>query len=1019
MSIRITERSFYPHIVSSLEDVASKYGVKLVGVSEVQAPGRSFPDILLVIDGHRILVQVKIGVLEKLIEDIVKTYPQARSLGADLMGILLPEEVRQIRPEELRKVFPQITITRGLILTSWQGQELENVPLSSLLESVIRAYVEYKRTRTPLIDYLTIAKVTRETIEELAATLRKYVGVEKYGNIVSAIIGRFDYYRAMLEDFLSKEEIDIYTADITAYLLVLQLLFIHVISKRIYKVAVMPRIENPLAPPGDLVQQLTEAVESAGIIKQYYKILGALPIILRTIQEISQNDPRVNLTLAKYIYTLHTLRPEDVKEELFGRIYQLGLPPETRKNLGAFFTKPEAAKLLASLAIERWDEKVLDPACGSGTLLAESYQAKIKRAAKQALKGLEKVLIEEHLVGIDIMEFARELTTINLVLQNPFIKVDPKVFAGDGIEKMVFAKGDIDPPIQIPIYDYLEELKEEYEKLVLPREGFDVVIMNPPFTRRERIPRKERERLDGLLSNIVKGKVGYSMYFFTAADNVIKLGGRLATVTPEEFFVGESAESVRRYLFLGEVYDERSRKYVRNLCRVYRLKYIIKSRVEVAFSEGARYRDYLVVFEKVQNLDEDDTTIIVTLKKGLKELSGREEEVVEQLKRFEIGPENCISTELFDARKVRGSRSFIVNYIDNLKPLVGLIDMRAQELADELLRSLSRNPTLNDLEERGKLSIRLYRPGQCKGGAEEIVQRLIIARYGERSPYLTFKFMRQEGDKIKALFKPRRNSVDIEISCLIRSLWTHAGVEHMDVTSEEEYAIVKLPTTLSEKYLKLICKEERVKDACLDLEEAYETFASNLLLSRRVRVTSRNTYWMAFYTKERTLGTQLPSVIIYDSSVVDPRLLTLYLNSTVTLIQLLTFTAEVEGAWLSLDHRRVWSHVRIPEFDVLRGDIKSDALKLFEEIGKARVKPLYERIKTKDGIQRRIDEAALKLLGLEEWTNRLDELYDSISEELYARQKILEEKSEKSGIKRRGGETKGKMEKQTKIDMYF
>ncbi len=37
---------------------------------------------------------------------------------------------------------------------------------------------------------------------------------------------------------------------------------------------------------------------------------------------------------------------------------------ETRKNLGAFYTKPEAARLLASLAIDRWDAKVLDPACG-------------------------------------------------------------------------------------------------------------------------------------------------------------------------------------------------------------------------------------------------------------------------------------------------------------------------------------------------------------------------------------------------------------------------------------------------------------------------------------------------------------------------------------------------------------------------------------------------------------------------------------------------------------------------------
>ena len=198
------------------------------------------------------------------------------------------------------------------------------------------------------------------------------------------------------------------------------------------------------------------------------------------------------------IYTFYPLRPEHVKVELFGRIYQFGLPPETRKNLSAFFTRPQASRLLAGLAIESWDEKILDPACGSGTLLAESYQTKLRIARMQGVnlnyEDLHKTFIEKHIIGIDIMQFAKELTTVNLVLQNPAIKVEPRIFVGDGIKKMAHAEEveEVDP-VQVTIEDYLEISRKRYEELILPREGFDVVVMNPPFTRRERIPERERK----------------------------------------------------------------------------------------------------------------------------------------------------------------------------------------------------------------------------------------------------------------------------------------------------------------------------------------------------------------------------------------------------------------------------------------------------------------------------------------------------------------------------------------------
>lgn len=139
MSIRITERSLYPIIINVLRDIAGKYGISISGVQEISLPNRSFPDIWLRIDNYKVLIQVKIDTTEKIIDDIAKTYPIARQLGFDLIGILFPKDIRQVRPEELEKVGPNLRVSRGLVLTAWQGIDLEDVTLYGLSKPWLRA----------------------------------------------------------------------------------------------------------------------------------------------------------------------------------------------------------------------------------------------------------------------------------------------------------------------------------------------------------------------------------------------------------------------------------------------------------------------------------------------------------------------------------------------------------------------------------------------------------------------------------------------------------------------------------------------------------------------------------------------------------------------------------------------------------------------------------------------------------------------------------------------------------------
>ena len=1030
MTIKITERSLYPIIMSILRELSEKYDLSIKSVQEVQIPKRKYPDVIMEMNGYRILIQVKINSFEKLIDDIAKTYTSAKMLGADLLGILFPPEIRQIRPEELEKVGSKLIVLRGLALIPWMSGSLEKIELASLLEQVIRNYLEYRKTKIPVVDYLTIANIARETIEDLAVILRKFIGIKQYTDMALAIIGRFDYYRAMLEDYLSEDEMKIYIADIMAYLLIIQLLFLHIVSRKVYKRDILPKIDNPLSPPKNLIRELLTQLKSSNIVENYYKILGSLPLILEILDKLVPKEPKILLTLAKYIYALYPLRPEYVKEELLGRIYQLGLPPETRKNLGAFFTKPEAAKLLAKLAVEKWSDKVLDPACGSGTLLVEAEKAKLENIQREEeLRKLHKIFVEEHIVGIDIMQFAKELTAVNLALQNPYVKVEPKIYVGDGIAKMLFVKeednNNFHPLRLVSIEDFIEYSRKEYEKLTLPQEGFDLVIMNPPFTRRERIPLRERKRLIRLLGSLVRGKVGYWAYFFVAADNAIKPYGRLAAVTPEEFFAGAAAESIRRYLLLGEIYDKPSKKYIKKLSREYKLKYVIRSGIEIAFSEQTLYRDYLIVLEKkpMNNSQGNQPLIFVILKKKLEEISDKIDEIVNSIKLFEKSPQNKILTASFEARKISNVELLIGKHIGNLKPLVGLNSIKTQEILLELLETLLTYPTLREIENLGYIKIRDYNPGQyITRGVEEYARRLFMSRYLGRGKISFYIKQVKNNNILFTVGKKSEQVYQLNRKYCLYSLRTPAGVRHMDITNEEEYAI-KDPGALSQQILALagLTELSALKRAAEDLKTAYKDLAGNILLVRRAQLTSPNIYYLAFFSENKIIGPSAPMICVQTDNL-EPdysKLLVLYLNSSISLLQLIGFVVETRGAWVALQGDQVWSHIHVFDFNNVPQDIQKQALKLFSNIGKLNVRSLYERIKRRDQIQMQIDRIALKLLNLDSWIGKLNFVYDAIVSELDAMQKILDvsssQRKKKRAKMRKNKDNKGK---QLTLDMF-
>lgn len=118
--------------------------------------------------------------------------------------------------------------------------------------------------------------------------------------------------------------------------------------------------------------------------------------------------------------------------------------------------------------------------------------------------------------------------------------------------------------------------------------------------------------------------------------------------------------------------------------------------------------------------------------------------------------------------------------------------------------------------------------------------------------------------------------------------------------------------------------------------------------------------------------------------------MSIYLNSTCTLLQLIAFAAETEGSYVTLHGDQVWSHIHVPSMKNIGKSATNEVDRFYEEVKKLDVKPLFRRIREHDDVQRAMNKLALKLfVGLETWSSRLDELYDAVIGELEAMIRLM------------------------------
>ncbi len=287
----------------------------------------------------------------------------------------------------------------------------------------------------------------------------------------------------------------------------------------------------------------------------------------------------------------------DNAHDLTGRIFQRLIAD--RKYLATFYTLPSSAALLARLAVAKmegldWADsqaigrlRIGDFACGTGTLLSAVYEQVASRHERAGgdSTALHPVMMEEVLYGCDVMPSAIHITGSTLSGMRPNVG-----FNQSRLYTMPYGKQK-DGTVKIGSLELLQastaltlfntsdparrtgSVGEETAAQIhvdIPDANFDLIIMNPPFTRAtnhegahaditnpafaafDATPADQTEMGDRInqlgKDSCYHGNARIASAFAALAHRKLKPGGVLALVLPLSAAAGLSWQGFRETL---------------------------------------------------------------------------------------------------------------------------------------------------------------------------------------------------------------------------------------------------------------------------------------------------------------------------------------------------------------------------------------------------------------------------------------------------------------------------------------
>ena len=323
----------------------------------------------------------------------------------------------------------------------------------------------------------------------------------------------------------------------------------------------------------------------------YYPIFSMARDVVRELSEVEATDVLGECArTAAALLGMGAVGRHDLAGRIFNRLIS------ERKLLAAFYTSIPASTLLAGLALspDRWSHvdwsnaagisqlRVVDPACGTGTLLMAAYRQIVQNHSATASDDsddpfLHQALVEKVITGADVVQAAIHLTAATLAAMSPSVRFEQMQLhtlrlGRDSSKKIWLGSLDwLEAPETQSFFSTTEEQIGAASGTggIVQRPMTYLVISNPPFTRRGSDGGKEealsrvfslpegdlesQQAIAKRTSALLKGTsanqmAGHASSFTVLADRMVSPGGRIALVLPVTALFGESWREVRRML---------------------------------------------------------------------------------------------------------------------------------------------------------------------------------------------------------------------------------------------------------------------------------------------------------------------------------------------------------------------------------------------------------------------------------------------------------------------------------------
>ena len=254
-------------------------------------------------------------------------------------------------------------------------------------------------------------------------------------------------------------------------------------------------------------------------------------------QEAKKRDPKVftenvkidDEILFSVVSHLQGINFNKTDLDVKGIAFEQLLGSHFKGSMGQYFTPRKLVEFIIKMIEPDYEERILDPACGSGGFLLYAMEHIQEQACRYYQEGTPEhynhwhEFARDRLFGIEVNDAIARVAKMNMILHD------------DGHSNVIGDDALID-------FDKLCRQNREFEK-----ETFDIILTNPPFG--SNIKRKEKPYLSDYELGEKRKSQKTEILFLERCFDFLRSGtGKLAIILPDGILNNSSLQYVRDYI---------------------------------------------------------------------------------------------------------------------------------------------------------------------------------------------------------------------------------------------------------------------------------------------------------------------------------------------------------------------------------------------------------------------------------------------------------------------------------------